>query len=157
MSRCIFNCAKVFSDNSAQEMRKKFDAGIPKGASCSQIDTEIARIENEKNSINGKIASGQKEKYVRGALQVLEERLRDAKNRKSSQKCDELKAKLEQQREEQKNLTLLEQTTKSALQKDPLEEALEAAKPKGLDTTMYIALGVGGIFLIGAIVLLIKK
>jgi hypothetical protein len=90
-------------------------------------------------------------------LSVLEDRLRDANNRKASQKCEELKARLEKETSQKEILSTFDVTVEKVLAKDPLEAALEAAKPKGLDTTMYIALGVGGIFLIGAIVLLIKK
>jgi hypothetical protein len=154
---CFPFCPQKFSRENKKRVEREFNVGIAKGASCADIDIELKRIENELNAIRGKIAGGEKQRYWTQAVGVLEARKKDALNRKESAQCEQKKAEQERQREQQENVKILEQTAKSAVSVDPVEAALQAAAPKKTDPTLMIALGVGGIMLVGAVVLLLKR
>lgn len=156
---CFPSCPQVFNERNKKEIEEKFGAGIPKGASCKEMDIEMERIQNEMNMIRGKISSGSKGKYWTSALGALESKMADAKNRYASAKCQDIKLKQEKEVAQKENLDILEKTTKSAISTDPvteLEAKLKEEKDKKPDYTKYIAIGIAGIFVIGAVILLLK-
>lgn len=156
---CFPSCPQVFNERNKQEIQQKFGAGIPKGASCAEIDAEMNRIQVEMDMIRGKITSGDKGKYWRSALSELEARMADAKNRHNNAKCKEIKEKQEKEAAEKQNLKVLEETTKSATTTDPISEfeaKIKEVKEGKADYTKYIAIGIAGIFVIGAILLILK-
>lgn len=156
---CFPSCPQVFNERNKKQIQEKFGAGIPKGASCREIDVEMDRIQNEMNMIRGKITGGDKGKYWRSALSSLEERMSDAKNRRTAAKCDEIKLKQEREEEQKGNLDILGKVTKEATTNDPvseLEAKIKEQKESKPDYTKYIAIGIAGIFVLGAVILLLK-
>lgn len=155
---CWPRCEQVWRDQNTQ--RTILNVGdLSAGASCSEIDIRIQKIQNEINAVNGRIASGDKAARWRPALDALESRMRDAKNAKASKKCQELLEKQQKEQEVAETSKLLEQTAKSATTVDEqqaLRERILEAKSKKPDYTKYIAIGIGGIFVIAAVVILLK-
>jgi hypothetical protein len=154
---CFPFCPQKFARENVKATEMKFGAGVPEGASCKEIDLEIERIQNEMTAIRGKITSGQKNKFWSKALSSLESKMADAKNRRSAANCEEIKEKQEKEAAQRENIKILEETTKSAT--DPLSEyqqKLQEAKSAKPDYTKYIAIGIAGIFTIGAVFLLLK-
>jgi hypothetical protein len=155
---CWPNCEKKWREENEKFVLTNV-GDLSNGASCSQIDSQIEKIQNEMNSVNGKIAAGDKSKRWKNALFALENKMKEAKNLRSLKKCQELKEKQEKELEQAQNIKILEETTKSATSKDEIEairEKIEAAKGSKADYTKYIAIGIGGILVIGAVILLFK-
>jgi hypothetical protein len=156
---CFPVCPQKFRREATKQTEKEFGVSILKGASCKEIDIEIDRIQNQMDNIRRKIRSKMDSKIWNPSLNKLEDRLKDAKNRRTEAKCIELKQKQEKEEEQKQNIQILEETTKKATTTDPLTEVqqkITEAKEKKIDYTKYIAFGIGGIFLIGAVVLLLK-
>lgn len=155
---CWPNCEKIWREQNTQRAISSVGS-LGAGASCSQIDIYIQRVQNEINSVNGRIAAGDKSKRWRGALEALEVRMRDAKNLRVSKKCAELFEKQEKQQEITQTSQVLGDVVKSATivdKEQELQDKIEAASRKKLDYTKIIAIGIGGIFVVAAIVILLK-
>jgi hypothetical protein len=156
---CFPVCPQHFNRKNAEQAKQKFAVNIPKGASCKEIDIEMQRIQTEKDMINGKIAAGDKGKYWTSALKVLEEKMADAKNRRNAAKCDEIKAKQEKEQSTKENIETLAKVTKDATTTDPesdLQAKIDEAKGAKPDYTKWIAIGIAGVFVLGAVILLLK-
>jgi len=155
---CWPNCERIWREQNTQ--RTILNVGdLSAGASCSEIDIRIQKIQNEINAVNGRIAAGDKASRWKPSLEALENKMRDAKNAKSEKKCQELLEKQQKEQETAETLKVLEQTTKSATTVDEqqaLMEKIADAKGKKADYTKYIAIGIAGIFVVAAVVILLK-
>lgn len=151
-------CERKWREQNAQQAISSV-GDLPAGASCTEIDAQINRVQNEINAVNGKIAAGDKAKRWKNALMGLEDKMKAAQNAKAVKKCQELLEQQQKEAEIQQNKLILEETAKSATSVDEaqvLKEKLEAAKGKKTDYTKIIAIGIGGLLAVAAVIILIK-
>lgn len=147
---------KRISKRNVEKVESQFGDGLPKGASCRDIDVYIKKIENEIASVRGKISSGDKSKFWTKALSRLEDILKEAKNRRVIADCDRIIEEQEKEAAQKETLILLQKTAESATAQDQTLQKQEAGKPVKKDITKYIAIGVAAIFALGGVFILLK-
>jgi hypothetical protein len=132
----------------AEKIEEQFP-DLTEKATCPQVQNRIIELQAEMDLQRGKITAGDKSKWYRKSLGILESKLSQAKLILQKLKCEEL-AEQELLKEQQANIlsTISTSTTGSA----------KVGKASGTIAGMnkYLVYGIGGVFVLGAIFILLK-
>jgi hypothetical protein len=127
-----------------ESVSKKYPALSPK-SNCQDVMDRLFELQTEMDAIRGKITAGEKSKWYKNALGVLEQRMADAKVLYNKLRCVEQQLEKEAASEKAEVIDVLTQST---------DVSTRAGSGKGINK--YVIFGIGGLLVLGGIFILLK-
>jgi hypothetical protein len=117
-------------------------------ATCKDVENRIVEVQAEMDVQRGKVTAGDKSKWFRMSLGKLETKLAQANTLLSKLKCKEIAEQQELNQQKSEILSTLSVTTAESSNKKTGD------KIGGMNK--YLVYGIGGFFVIGAVIILLK-
>jgi len=127
-----------------ESVSKKYPALSPK-SKCQDVMDRLFELQTEMDAIRGKITAGEKSKWYKNALGVLEQRTADAKVLYNKLRCVEQRLEKEAASEKAEVIDVLTQSTD-----------VSAKGGTGSGINKYVIYGIGGLLVLGGIFILLK-